>query len=110
MSRVALVTGAARGIGAATVRGLAAAGWSVLAVDRCADDPALPYPLGTRDELDRAAPKHPVLYHAGPAGVASSLALKMSGVTKDTPNPRNGVIVKDPTTGEPTGMLRSASP
>ncbi|HET9973285.1 MAG TPA: mycofactocin-coupled SDR family oxidoreductase [Streptosporangiaceae bacterium] len=53
--RVALVTGAARGIGAATVTALAAAGWRVVATDRCADDPALPYALGTRAELDRVA-------------------------------------------------------
>ena len=51
--RVALVTGAARGIGAATVAALAAGGWAVLAVDLCADDPALPYRLGRRDELDQ---------------------------------------------------------
>ena len=31
---------------------LAAGGWRVVAADRCADDPALPYPLGSRDELD----------------------------------------------------------
>ena len=54
-ARVAVVTGAARGIGAATVRGLVAAGWSVVAVDRAADDPRLPYHLGTRVELDALA-------------------------------------------------------
>jgi SDR family mycofactocin-dependent oxidoreductase len=51
--RVALVTGAARGIGAATVAALAAGGWRVVAVDRCADDPDLPYPMGSRADLDR---------------------------------------------------------
>jgi len=62
----------------------------------------------TRAELDEAAPKHPVLYHAGPAGIVNSLALKVSGITKDTPNPPGGVIVKDAATGEPTGMLRGS--
>lgn len=52
MSRVALVTGAARGIGAATVSALAGEGWKVVALDRCGDDPRLPYALGTREELD----------------------------------------------------------
>lgn len=49
--KVAVVTGAARGIGAATVRALADQGWSVLAVDSARDDPAVPYPLGTAAEL-----------------------------------------------------------
>src|SRR5664279_3314221 len=50
--RVAIVTGGARGIGAATVLALATAGWAVLAVDSVAgDDPALPYRMGTAAEL-----------------------------------------------------------
>jgi SDR family mycofactocin-dependent oxidoreductase len=50
--RVAVVTGAARGIGAATVAVLAARGWRVVAVDCCADNPELPYPMGSRSDLD----------------------------------------------------------
>jgi SDR family mycofactocin-dependent oxidoreductase len=52
MTRVALVTGAARGIGAATVARLSADAWSVVAVDRASDDPRLRYPMGTAAELD----------------------------------------------------------
>ena len=49
--KVALVTGAARGIGAATVQRLAADGFHVIAIDRAEDDPRLPYALGTGAEL-----------------------------------------------------------
>ncbi len=59
----------------------------------------------TKAELDEAAPRHPVLYHAGPAGVANSMALKVSGATKDT---KDTSVVKDAKTGEPTGMLRGS--
>jgi SDR family mycofactocin-dependent oxidoreductase len=49
--RVAVVTGAARGIGAATVGALAAGGWSVVAVDCVTDDKAVPYPMASAAEL-----------------------------------------------------------
>ena len=52
--RVAIVTGAGRGIGAATVAALAADGWSVVAVDRCAPDRRLPYAMARESDLDAA--------------------------------------------------------
>ncbi len=67
MSRVAVVTGAARGIGAATVRGLAAAGWSVVAVDRASDDPRLPYRMGSEDELAAVVAAAAVRSPGGPS-------------------------------------------
>jgi SDR family mycofactocin-dependent oxidoreductase len=66
--RVALVTGAARGIGAATVAGLVAGGWSVVAFDRAGDDPRIPYPLGTHDQL------HDVVTRANRAGPGRAVA------------------------------------
>lgn len=37
---------------------------------------------------------------------ANSCALKMAGVTKDTPNPEGGEILRDKQTGEATGILK----
>ncbi|HEY1830377.1 MAG TPA: mycofactocin-coupled SDR family oxidoreductase [Acidimicrobiales bacterium] len=58
MSPTAVVTGAARGMGAATVDALVAAGWNVVAVDRGADDPALDYSLATKSDLEEVAARH----------------------------------------------------
>jgi SDR family mycofactocin-dependent oxidoreductase len=58
VSPAAVVTGAARGIGAATVDALVALGWQVVAVDRAADDPALDYPLATPKDLEALGARH----------------------------------------------------
>ncbi len=42
----------------------------------------------------------------GHMGLANSKALELAGITKDTPNPDGGLIMKDPVTGEPTGILK----
>jgi SDR family mycofactocin-dependent oxidoreductase len=57
--RVAVVTGAARGIGAAVVKQLVEQGWRVVAVDVCADIPGAEYPLATRAQLKGLAERSP---------------------------------------------------
>ncbi|MGD0776676.1 MAG: amidohydrolase family protein, partial [Candidatus Solibacter sp.] len=61
----------------------------------------------TKQDLD-VAPDHPVAFDGSYVWGANSLALKVSGITRDTPNPPGGEIVKGPD-GEPNGILRNAS-
>lgn len=61
----------------------------------------------SRRDLDKIAPENPVyLTRAdGHAAVVNSAALKVAGLTKETPDPQGGEIMKDKQTGEPSGML-----
>lgn len=63
-----------------------------------------------RQELDAVAPDNPVaLTHvSGHVAVVNSLALRLAGITKSTPNPPGGEIERD-ASGEPTGMLKEAA-
>jgi predicted amidohydrolase YtcJ len=63
----------------------------------------------TREELDRAAPKNPVVFSTGPDAAVNTLALKLSGIDKDTKVTGKGYLERDPKTGEPTGILRSCT-
>ena len=61
-----------------------------------------------RWDLDPVSPDNPVYISATHAGVVNSCALKLLNITKETPQPEGGEIVKDPDTGEPTGVLSEA--
>jgi predicted amidohydrolase YtcJ len=61
----------------------------------------------SKELIDEVAPNNPVTLSriCGHCTLVNSYVLRISGITKDTPNPPGGVIVKDPVTGEPTGIL-----
>jgi predicted amidohydrolase YtcJ len=63
----------------------------------------------TRTEIDSVAPANPVYLQVNHAAMANSAALKLAGITKDTPNPSGGEIEKDNRTGEPTGILAESA-
>jgi predicted amidohydrolase YtcJ len=60
--------------------------------------------LPTRYDLDKVSPDNPVIVPGPHYQIANSLALKLGGITRDTPNPQGGEIYKD-AAGEPTGLL-----
>ncbi len=57
--------------------------------------------------LDKVAPRNPVYLTRvdGHTVWVNSMALKLAGITRDTPSPEGGEIVKDEK-GEPTGILK----
>lgn len=71
------------------------------------DVPELPH----KEWIDGVTSHHPVCFHRLDMHMAlvNSLALRLAGITRDTPGPTGGEIVKDPDTGEPTGILRDAA-
>jgi predicted amidohydrolase YtcJ len=60
-----------------------------------------------RWDLDDATREHPVVltHRTGHAHCLNSLALKLVGISVDTEDPPGGMIERDLTTGEPTGVL-----
>jgi predicted amidohydrolase YtcJ len=70
-----------------------------------------PVELPRRDWVDAVTPDHPVCVNRldGHMVLANTLALKIAGVTKTTPDPPGGEVVRDPATGEPTGILKDAA-
>jgi predicted amidohydrolase YtcJ len=70
-----------------------------------------PTSLPDKKYLDEVFPDRPAFLEGydGHTYWANSKALALAHITKDTPNPPNGIIVRDPQTGEATGALKEAA-
>jgi len=71
-----------------------------------------PFPgsMPTREQLDQAVPDRPAVMRCydGHSIWVNSKALALAGITRTTPDPPNGTIVRDPKSGEPTGLLKES--
>jgi len=67
--------------------------------------------LPTRELIDSGTGEWPVFVSRfdGHMALANSLALKLAGITGETKDPPGGLIVRNPRTGEPTGVLKDAA-
>ena len=65
----------------------------------------------SKDILDELVPNRPVylITQDGHTGWANSRALEIAGITKDTPDPIDGIIDRDPETGEAIGSLQEGA-
>lgn len=69
-----------------------------------------PYRLPERSMIDALTPDNPVFVSRldGHMALANTVALKLAGITRETPDPPGGTIVRD-ANGEPTGLLKDAA-
>ena len=65
----------------------------------------------TKELIDAVSPDNPVVLRRtdGHSALVNSFVLKQSGITKATPDPFGGEIMRDPVTGEPTGILKESA-
>ena len=72
---------------------------------------AFPGGLPTREVLDRAVPDRPAVMacYDGHTAWVNTMALRAAGIDRATPDPSDGEIVRDPATGEPTGVLKEGA-
>ena len=68
-------------------------------------------PLPTKELIDRHTPNNPVFVSRldGHMALANSVVLRQAKITRETPDPPGGTIVRDSKTGEPTGVLKDAA-
>ncbi len=80
-------------------------GWDQGYLEECLKDPNR---QPTRWDLDPVSPNNPVCLTDMSSHVilVNSKALELAGITADTPAPAGGEIVREPSSGEPTGVLR----
>ena len=98
------VTAAVRAYAAAhpTLTWIRGSGWQL---------PYFPDGNPRKELLDSLVPDRPALLWAadGHSAWANTRALALAGITRDTRDPENGRIERDPRTGDPTGTLRESA-
>jgi len=65
-------------------------------------------PLPRHDWIDSVTPDNPVFVSRldGHEALANAAAMKAAGITKDTPTPPGGEVLRDARTGEPIGIFK----
>jgi predicted amidohydrolase YtcJ len=79
-------------------------GWDLGFLEECKNDPER---LPRKWDFDAVSPDNPIAFNDFSAHtlVVNSKALELAGVDKNTPDPGEGLMERDPDTGEPTGVF-----